>query len=69
MESDPNPFPNLELFSPTAKLSRVANFIRKLIPTMPTGSELAQRGAESFLEQQLFTEDLSGTYHDEDKLW
>lgn len=53
MEADKNPFPNLELFSPMAKLRRLAHFLFDHIQSEGL-SDHANRGGGLALDKALY---------------
>lgn len=53
METDPNPFPKLELFSPMAKLRRLAHFLFDHIQNEGL-SDHANRGGGPMLDRELY---------------
>lgn len=53
MEKDPNPFPRLELFSPVAKLRRLAHFLFDHIQS-PGLSDHANHGGGPMLDRELY---------------
>lgn len=50
-EKEPSIMPEFDLFP---RLTKTANFIKRLIPRLPSGNDLANRGGGPLLDRELY---------------